>query len=242
MNTIEVTNLGKSYRGKSAIKNINLIVKSGEIFGLLGPNGAGKSTTVECILNTKEPDTGDVMILQSHPKKERKKLFQQIGVQFQEAHFQDKITVQEICQEVSSLYQHPLAYKELLKQFGILEKSKSMIQELSGGQKQKLCIVLALLPNPSVVFLDELTTGLDAKARREVWQYLLALKKRGLTIFLTSHFMDEVEALCDTIAILKNGEIVFYGTVTQAIENSPYQKLEDAYLWYTMEETQNESI
>ena len=114
---------------------------------------------------------------------------------------------------------------------------------MSGGQKQRLFIVLALIPDPEVVFLDELTTGLDAKARREVWKILSDLKEKGLTIFLTSHFMDEVEALCDGICILKRGKIVFYGTVSEAIEKSPYEKFEDAYLWYTDEEEQaNENI
>ena len=130
-----------------------------------------------------------------------------------------------------------------LKQFGIFDKAKSMVGELSGGQRQKLFIVLALIPQPKVVFLDELTTGLDAKARREVWKILSDLKEKGLTIFLTSHFMDEVEALCDTICILKKGKAVFYGTVKEAIAGSPYDKFEDAYLWYSDEEvSNNESI
>lgn len=239
---IEVQNVSKSYQGIPAILDIHLSVKPGEVFGLLGPNGAGKSTAVECILHTKTKDSGTVKILEKDPKIYRKQIFQEVGVQFQESNFQDKITVEEICIEISSLYKETIDYKTLLKQFGLLEKRKSMIQDLSGGQKQKLYIVLALINNPKVVFLDELTTGLDAKARREVWKYLLDLKQKGLTIFLTSHFMDEVEALCDNIAILKQGQIIFHGTVQEAIDSSPYQKLEDAYLWYTKEEDENESI
>lgn len=126
------------------------------------------------------------------------------------------------------------------KKFGISDKAKSMVKELSGGQRQKLFIVLALIPQPKVVFLDELTTGLDAKARREVWKILSDLKGKGLTIFLTSHFMDEVEALCDTICILRKGKAVFYGTVKEAVEDSPYDKFEDAYLWYSDEEVNDD--
>lgn len=114
-----------------------------------------------------------------------------------------------------------------------MEKSNSLVSELSGGQKQRLFIVLALIPDPEVVFLDELTTGLDARARREVWKSLSQLKERGITILLTSHFMDEVEALCDRIMILKNGKSIFCGSIKEAVTASPYEKLEDAYLWYT---------
>ena len=125
-----------------------------------------------------------------------------------------------------------------MKSFGIADRQKNLVKDLSGGQRQRLFIVLALIPDPTVVFLDELTTGLDAKARREVWKILSRLKEKGLTIFLTSHFMDEVEALCDQICILKKGKIVFQGTVHEAIEDSPCDKFEDAYLWYTDEEGQ----
>ena len=173
-----------------------------------------------------------------NPLAHRKKLFEKVGVQFQESNYQDQITVGELCKVTASLYQRPADPNELLKRFGIAGKQKNLVRELSGGQRQRLFIVLALIPDPKVVFLDELTTGLDAKARREVWNILSGLKKKGLTIFLTSHFMDEVEALCDQVCILKKGEIVFYGTVPQAIKGSPCSKFEDAYLWYTSEEEQ----
>lgn len=239
--TIEVKKLCKSYAGIKAVHNINLSICRGEVFGLLGANGAGKSTTIECILGTKKQDSGTVSILGMNPQKERKKLFEKVGVQFQEGNYQDKIKVSELCEVAASLYNDSLDYCVLLKQFGLLDKSKSLVGELSGGQKQRLFIVLALIPNPEVVFLDELTTGLDARARRDVWKSLSELKAKGLTVFLTSHFMDEVEALCDKIMILKKGNVVFYGTVQEAVEKSPYEKFEDAYLWYT-EEEKNESI
>ncbi|MEM5770943.1 MAG: ABC transporter ATP-binding protein, partial [Bacillota bacterium] len=177
-----------------------------------------------------------------NPQKERKKLFERVGVQFQEANYQDKIRVAELCEVTASLYKTSLDYGDLLKQFGLSDKLKSLVSELSGGQKQRLFIVLALIPNPEVIFLDELTTGLDAKARRDVWKSLSALKEKGITILLTSHFMDEVEALCDKIMILKKGESIFCGTIQEAIATSPYERLEDAYLWYTDEEVENESL
>ncbi|MBU5438369.1 ABC transporter ATP-binding protein [Tissierella sp. MSJ-40] len=234
--TIKVDKLCKSYAGIRAVENLDISVSRGEVFGLLGANGAGKSTTIECILGTKKPDGGTISILGMNPHTERKKLFERVGVQFQEANYQDKITVAELCQETYCLYKKPADYEALLKQFGLENKTKNMVNELSGGQKQRLFIVLALIPNPDVVFLDELTTGLDTKARRSVWNSLLELKKKGLTIFLTSHFMDEVETLCDRIGILKNGRLIFSGTVQEAIDASPCKKLEDAYLWYTGEE------
>ena len=241
-NVIEVKKKKKSFNNHQVLNNVSISVKNGEIFGLLGANGAGKSTLIDCILGTKNIDSGTVALLGMNPIKERKKLFEKVGVQFQETKYPDKMLVYELCEETESLYKEALNYKELLKTFGIYEKTNSPISELSGGQKQKLFIVLALIPNPKVMFLDELTTGLDPKARREVWKALQKLKNQGIAIFLVSHYMDEVEKLCDKIAILKNGKICFYGTVQEAIKQSPYEKLEDTYLWYSGEEESNEGI
>jgi len=165
-----------------------------------------------------------------------------VGVQFQETSYQDKIRVWELCQVTASLYKPPRDPKLLLHQFGLSDKLKVMVNDLSGGQKQRLFIVLALIADPEVIFLDELTTGLDVRARRDVWNSILKLKEDGLTVLLTSHFMDEVETLCDKIMILKNGRTVFEGTVNEAIQNSPYDQLEDAYFFFTEEERKNESI
>ena len=221
---ISVKQLSKSYGGLTAVQGLDLSVTQGTVFGLLGANGAGKSTTIECMLGTRKFDAGTVSILGMNPLLQRKQLFENVGVQLQEANYQDKVMVAELCEVTQSLYRNAADYGELLKQFGIFDKAKSMVKELSGGQRQKLFIVLALIPQPKVVFLDELTTGLDAKARREVWKILSDLKEKGLTIFLTSHFMDEVEALCDWVCILKKGKAVFYGTVEEAIAGSPYDK------------------
>ncbi len=236
VSVIEVKNLSKSYGMVKAVDNLNLSVAKGTVFGLLGANGAGKSTAIECVLGTKPFDSGFVSVLGVDPKKNRRTLFQKVGVQFQEANFQENIRVGELCEVTAALYRNPADFGSLLQRFGIADKSRNLVKELSGGEKQRLFIILALIPNPEVVFLDELTTGLDARARRDVWQILSELKKQGLTILLTSHFMDEVEILCDTICILKKGKTVFYGTVTDAIKQSPHAKFEDAYLWYTDEE------
>lgn len=233
---IKVKNLSKSYGGNPAVKDVSLSVQQGTVFGLLGANGAGKTTTLECILGIKKPDSGEIAISGWNPFTQRKELFEKTGVQFQEARYQDRITVKELCEVTASLYRKPADYVELLRRFGIGDKEKSQVSDLSGGERQRLFIVLALIPAPEVVFLDELTTGLDVEARREVWKILAELKHKGLTIFLTSHFMDEVEALCDKIGILKKGKLIFYGTVPEAIGQSPYDKLEDAYLWFAGEE------
>lgn len=240
---IKVNRLTKCYAGRPAVNKLELTVERGTIFGLLGANGAGKSTTIECILGTKKADEGKVTILGMNPYTDRKSLFERVGVQFQESSYQEKITVRELCEVTESLYRETEDSFELLKKFKIDDKKKSLVKDLSGGERQRLFIMLALIGKPDVVFLDELTTGLDAKARREVWKMLSALKEKGLTIFLTSHFMDEVEVLCDKICILKKGNAVFKGTVSDAIKDSPFDNLEDAYLWYTEEEEEkNENI
>ena len=231
-----VEGLTKSYNGKTVVDHLNLSVKSGTVFGLLGANGAGKSTTIECMLGSKQADAGTVRLLGQDPKKKRRALFQRIGVQFQEGDYHKEIRVSELCEETASLYRNPADWHALCEQFGIGDKAKVAVKSLSGGERQRLFIVLALIPQPELVFLDELTTGLDAKARRGVWKTLEHLKEQGLTVFLTSHFMDEVEALCDEICILKKGAPVFRGTVEQAKEQCGCEYFEDAYLLLSDEE------
>lgn len=238
MNAIVVDDLTKKYGEYTAVDKLSFRVKKGEVFGLLGANGAGKSTTIECILGTKSADSGKVTIFGSDPKKDRKNLFQKIGVQFQQCDHQPEIRVSELCEETACLYRNPADWKELCSRFGIVDKLNAAVKSLSGGERQRLFIVLALIPNPELVFLDELTTGLDAKARRGVWKILSDLKSKGLTILLTSHFMDEVEALCDEICIIRQGKSVFQGTVEQAKEASRCEKFEDAYLVLSGEEAE----
>ena len=232
---IFVEGLTKAYGGKTVVDHLNLSVKSGTVFGLLGANGAGKSTTIECMLGTKKADCGTVRLLGQDPKKHRRTLFQRIGVQFQEGDYQKEIKVSELCEETACLYKKPVDWRKLCAQFGIGDKEDAPVKALSGGERQRLFIVLSLIPQPELVFLDELTTGLDAKARRGVWKTLEHLKEQGLTIFLTSHFMDEVEALCDEICILKKGTPVFRGTVEQAKQQCGCERFEDAYLQLSSE-------
>ncbi len=233
---IFVKGLTKAYNGRTVVDHLDLSVKSGSVFGLLGANGAGKSTTIECILGTKQADSGTVRLLGQDPKKRRRTLFERIGVQFQEGDYHREIKVSELCEETASLYRNPDDWHALCVQFGIGDKASSAVKSLSGGERQRLFIVLALIGRPELVFLDELTTGLDAKARRGVWKTLESLKEHGMTIFLTSHFMDEVEALCDEICILKKGAPVFSGTVEQAKRRCGFEHFEDAYLQLSSEE------
>lgn len=233
---IVVRGLTKHYGGKTVVDHLDLSVRSGTVFGLLGANGAGKSTTIECMLGTRRADAGTVRLLGQDPKKHRRTLFERIGVQFQEGDYQKEIKVSELCEETACLYRDPADWRALCEQFGIGDKANTPVKGLSGGECQRLFIVLALIGQPELVFLDELTTGLDVKARRGVWKTLEQLKEQGLTIFLTSHFMDEVEALCDEICILKKGTPVFCGTVEQAEKQCGCQRFEDAYLQLSDEE------
>jgi ABC-2 type transport system ATP-binding protein len=235
-NCIEVKNLSKSYDNRVAVNNLTLTVKKGEVFGLLGPNGAGKSTTIDCILGLKSFDNGSVRVLGMDPIRERKRLFERVGVQLQSSSYQGNIRVGEVCEEIAALYRSPADYHDLLFQFKLDQYLKQSVAKLSGGEKQKLSVLLALVPQPEVLFLDELTTGLDTEARREVWQVLTALKKQGLTLFLTSHYMDEVEVLCDRVCIINRGHALVTGTVPELIQKSPYKRLEEAYLWVMKEE------
>ena len=228
--------LTKVYGGRPVVDHLDLSVKSGTVFGLLGANGAGKSTTIECLLGTKQADAGTVCLLGQDPRKKRRALFERIGVQFQAGDYQKEIRLSELCEETASLYRSPADWRKLCSQFGIGDKAGAAVKSLSGGERQRLFIVLALLPQPELVFLDELTTGLDAKARRSVWKTLEHLKEQGLTIFLISHFMDEVEALCDEICILKQGTPVFRGTVAEAKRQCGCERFEDAYLQLAEEE------
>lgn len=231
-----VRNVTKSFENRTVVDNLSFDVKKGEVFGLLGHNGAGKSTTIDLILGLKEPDTGSAMILNMNAAKNRKEVFERVGVQLQHTQYQNSITLEEACIEYSSLYQDPADYYELLNKFFLDSLKKSLVSKLSGGERQKLSVVLALIGKPDIVFLDELTTGLDVVARHEVWKTLQQLKEQGLTIFLTTHYMEEAEALCDRLCIIKSGKKVAEGTTDEVIAASGKNNLEKAYLFYMGEE------
>ena len=233
---IQVKNLTKSFSGRKVINDLSFEVYKGEVFALLGHNGAGKSTTIDLILGLKSLDEGNATILGMDAVKHRKKIFEKVGVQLQHTEYQNMMTVEEACMEYASLYKKPSDYKELLHSFGLSDLKKSYINKLSGGEKQKLSVVLALIGNPEIVFLDELTTGLDVAARREVWRTLKHLKEKGLTIFLTTHYMEEAQALCDHVCIIKSGEKVIEGTIAEIVNASEKTDLEEAYLYFMGEE------
>ena len=234
--SVSVRNLTKSFSGRRVVDNLSFDVQKGEVFALLGHNGAGKSTTIDLILGLKAPEGGFTKILGTNAAKNRKKVFEKVGVQLQNTQYQPNITVEEACIEYASLYSAPADYQQLLEQFGLIAFKKSFVSKLSGGERQKLSVVLALIGGPEIVFLDELTTGLDVVARREVWRTLKQLKERGLTIFLTTHYMEEAEALCDRVCIIKSGKKVAEGTIDEIITASGQRNLEDAYLFFMGEE------
>ena len=233
---VSVRSLTKSFSGRTVVDDLSFDVQKGGVFALLGHNGAGKSTTIDLILGLKAPEAGTARILGMDAAKHRKQVFERVGVQLQNTRYQPGITVEEACIEYASLYAAPADYPQLLERFGLGTLRKSFVSKLSGGERQKLSVVLALIGSPEIVFLDELTTGLDVVARREVWRTLKQLKGQGLTIFLTTHYMEEAEALCDRVCIIRSGKKVIDGSIGDVIAASGQKNLEDAYLFYMGEE------
>ena len=209
---IHVEHIRKTYGRFEAVSDVSFDVQHGEIFGLVGPNGAGKTTTMECVEGLRTPDGGRISVLGLDPARDGKALQERIGVQLQEAQLQKRIKVGEAVDLWAALYQKSVDGGALIDQLGLSEKRNAWFMTLSGGQKQRLFIVLALINDPEVVFLDELTTGLDPQARRAIWDLVRGIRQRGKTVFLTTHLMEEAERLCDRVAILDHGRIVDVGT------------------------------
>jgi ABC-2 type transport system ATP-binding protein len=206
---VRVSGCRKTYGAMVAVDDVSFDVREGEIFGLIGPNGAGKTTTMECVEGLRTPDRGTISVLGLDPRRDAYALQQRIGVQLQEAQLQKRITVREAMGLWTSLYRRPAADGDrLLDQLGLAERRDARFMTLSGGQKQRLFIALALVNDPEVVFLDELTTGLDPQARRTIWELVRGIRTRGKTVFLTTHLMEEAERLCDRVAIIDRGRIV----------------------------------
>ncbi len=206
---IQVSAIRKTYGSTAAVDEISFEVSDGEIFGLIGPNGAGKTTTMECIEGLRTPDRGAISVLGLNPFNDVYKLQERIGVQLQQAQLQKRIKVWEAVDLWASLYQKDATDGErLLEQLGLIDKRNAWFMTLSGGQKQRLFIALALINDPEVVFLDELTTGLDPQARRAIWDLVRGIRERGKTVFLTTHLMEEAERLCDRVAIIEHGRII----------------------------------
>ncbi len=205
---IEITNLSKSYGPIIALQDVSLTIAKAEIFGVVGPNGAGKTTLLECMEGLRKPDHGQISIQGVNPLTQTAKLREFVGIQLQEAALPDRIRVWEALDLYASLYCKSQDPKYLMEQFGLDKHANTPFSKLSGGQKQRLCIALSLIHSPDILFLDELTTGLDPQARHKIWDLLRDLKKQGKTIVLTTHLMEEASELCDRIAILDFGKII----------------------------------
>jgi ABC-2 type transport system ATP-binding protein len=204
-----VSSIRKTYGKTVAVEDISFEVSDGEIFGLIGPNGAGKTTTMECVEGIRRPNSGSITVLGLDPIRDVYALQERIGVQLQQAQLQKRMKVWEAMHLWASLYKKPISVGErLLEQLGLQEKRNAWFMTLSGGQKQRLFIALALINDPEVVFLDELTTGLDPQARRKIWDLVRDIRARGKTVFLTTHLMEEAERLCDRVAIIDRGRII----------------------------------
>ncbi|GAA3116511.1 ABC transporter ATP-binding protein [Nonomuraea salmonea] len=219
MTVIEVNGLVKRYGGLPVVNEVSFSVAEGEIFGILGPNGAGKTTTVECVEGLRRPDGGSTRVLGRDPVKDRKELSHLVGVQLQQSLLPENIKVGEALDLFASFYRTPKDWRALLEEWGLAEKRQAKFGSLSGGQKQRLFIALALVGDPKVAFLDELTTGLDPAARRATWELIKRVRAAGVTVVLVSHFMDEVEELCDRVAVFDRGRIVALDSPANLISN-----------------------
>src|ERR1700690_165679 len=214
---IQVSSIAKTYGTTVAVADVSFEVNEGEIFGFIGPNGAGKTTTMECVEGVRRPDRGAISILGLGPFRDVYQLQNRIGVQLQQAQLQKRIKVWEAVDLWASLYSNPVDGDRLLEQLGLASKRDAWFMTLSGGQKQRLFIALALINDPEVVFLDELTTGLDPQSRRAIWDLVRGIRDRGKTVFLTTHLMEEAERLCDRVAIIEHGRIIDMGSPEELV-------------------------
>jgi ABC-2 type transport system ATP-binding protein len=207
-NAVIVHDLHKRYGSTLAVDGISFLVQQGEIFGMVGPNGSGKTTTIECIEGLRRPDAGELEVLGLDPQSDLRVLRESTGIQLQSSSLPNRMRVEEALDLFASFYPRVRDWHLLLEELGLEDKRRAYFSQLSGGQKQRLFLALALINLPELVFLDELTTGLDPQARRATWDLVREIRRQGTTVFLTTHFMDEAEQLCDRVAILDHGQIV----------------------------------
>ncbi|WP_329522592.1 ABC transporter ATP-binding protein [Streptomyces griseoaurantiacus] len=217
---VEVSGLYKSYGGRTVVDGVSFTVEEGEIFGVLGPNGAGKTTTVECVEGLRTPDAGRVRVAGLDPVAEHDRVTRVLGVQLQQSELQAKLTVREALELYTSFAPHPADWRPLAERLGLDSRLGTRFAKLSGGQKQRLFIALALIGDPRVVVLDELTTGLDPRARRDTWQLIEDVRASGVTVLLVTHFMEEAQRLCDRIAVIDKGRIAALDTPQGLIRRS----------------------
>ena len=220
MSVIEVSELRKSYGGRAVVDGVSFAVEEGEIFGILGPNGAGKTTTVECVEGLRIPDAGRVRVTGLDPVADHARVARVLGAQLQESELQAKLTVREALELYTAFHDKPLDWRPLAERLGLTQKLTTRFGKLSGGQKQRLFIALALVGNPRVVVLDELTTGLDPRARRDTWELIEDIRAGGVTVLLVTHFMEEAQRLCDRIAVIDRGRVAALDTPAGLIRRS----------------------
>ena len=226
MNVIEVSNLSKHYGDRAAVDGVSFSVEEGEIFGILGPNGAGKTTTVESIAGLRTPDSGTIRVLGLDPHRDRKRLRSLVGVQLQESELPDRMTVREALELFASFYDEPADPRTLMDELGLDEKRDTAYRHLSGGQKQRLSIALALVGQPRIAVLDELSTGLDPQARRDTWDLIESIRGRGVTVLLVTHLMEEAERLADRVAVFRDGRVIALDTPAGVVSMvDPEQRL-----------------
>ena len=226
MNVIEVSNLSKHYGDRAAVDGVSFSVEEGEIFGILGPNGAGKTTTVESIAGLRTPDAGTIRVLGLDPHRDRKRLRSLVGVQLQESELPDRMTVSEALGLFASFYDDPVDPRTLIDELGLGEKRDTAYRHLSGGQKQRLSIALALVGQPRIAVLDELSTGLDPQARRDTWDLIESIRGRGVTVLLVTHLMEEAERLADRVAVFRDGRVIALDTPAGVVSMvDPEQRL-----------------
>ncbi|MEO3802212.1 ABC transporter ATP-binding protein [Nonomuraea sp. B1E8] len=228
--TVEAANLRKRYGDTVAVDDVSLRVGTGEILGILGGNGAGKTTTVEMIAGLRTPDSGRVRVLGLDPGRDRARLRQVLGVQLQEAQLHHALTVAELIGLFHSFYPHPRPVEEVLELVGLTDRRTTRFEKLSGGQQQRLSIAVALVGRPRVVILDELTTGLDPRTRRRMWAAVERLRDERVTVLLVSHAMEEVERLCDRVALLDAGRLVALDTPAGLVARTGAANLDDAFV------------
>ncbi|MFI6474450.1 ATP-binding cassette domain-containing protein [Streptomyces sp. NPDC050516] len=220
MPIIEVTGVRKTYGRRPAVDGVSFAVEEGEIFGILGPNGAGKTTTVECIEGLRVPDAGAIRVAGHDPVADHDEVTRILGAQLQESELQPKLTVRESLELYAAFYPNPADWRPLAERLGLGEKLNTRFAKLSGGQKQRLFIALALIGNPRVVVLDELTTGLDPRARRDTWELIEDVRRSGVTVLLVTHFMEEAQRLCDRVAVIDKGRIAALDTPSGLIRRA----------------------
>ena len=247
MSILTVKNLKKVYDGVNVVDGISFSVKKGEVFGILGPNGAGKTTTLEMLEAIREIDGGEATIDGVDVSKNPYEVRRIIGVQPQSPSFQDKTKLYEILEMFASAYGEKVNPDELLDEVQLLEKRNSYVENLSGGQKQRFSIAAALAHKPKIFFLDEPTTGLDPQARRNLWDLIREVQSKGVTVIITTHYMDEAEVLCDRIAVMDSGKIIALDTPKNLIkqllsrgfkkrQHVEQANLEDVFLYLTGKE------